>query len=320
MAAPRVSVAVSTYQRADRLPRLIAGLEAQTMPAEEFEVVVVDDGSTDDTAAVLDRLASSSSLRLRVLRSGANRGPAAGRNLAWRLATAPVVAFIDDDCAPAPDWLAAGVKAIDGGAGAVVGRTIPNPNQQELLDQPFARSVDVSTVRFFEACNIFYRRADLEATGGFDEAFAFPAGEDTDLGLRVTESGAVAAFAPDAVVHHDVSPATWADTVRDTRRWVDVPRVVARHPHARRELLHARWFWKRSHPLAILGAAGIVMSRRQPLALLLVLPWVRYRTRVAPLCAGPRRRWLVLPLGFAVDLAEVAVMVRGSIRHGALVL
>jgi glycosyltransferase involved in cell wall biosynthesis len=317
---PRVSVAVSTYQRANRLPSLLAALAAQTLPLDEFEVVIADNGSTDDSAEVLAELAASSPVALRVVRAEVNRGPSAGRNLAWRATTAPVVAFTDDDCEPTPSWLAAGLAAVDGGAGIAVGRTMPIPSQRHLLDRPFARSVDVAKVRFFETCNVFYRRADLDAAGGFDEAFATPAGEDTDLGLRVKASGATPAFVPDAVVHHDVRAGGWADAVQETLRWVDIPRVIRQHPDARLELLHGKWFWKRSHPWVLLATLGLLLSGRTPFALVLVAPWVHHRTRVVPLCPGPRRRWLVLPLGFALDLVEVGVMVRGSYRHRALVL
>jgi GT2 family glycosyltransferase len=317
---PRVSVAIATRNRAARLPGLLAALAAQTLPAGDFEVVIVDDSSTDDTAAVLARLSDATSRRVRVITAPVRRGPAAGRNAAWRAAAAPVVAFTDDDCRPSPEWLAAGLAAMAKGAGVVVGRTAPDPAQRELLARPFSRSVDVTSVRFFEGSNVFYRRADLEAVGGFDERYPHPAGEDTDLGLRVVEAGAAPAYAPDALVHHEVRVLGWTGALRDTRRWIDVPRVFGRHPRARRDLLHRTWFWKESHPPALLAVAGIALARRHPLALLLVLPWVRHRTRVAPLCDGPRRRWVLLPMAFTVDLAEVAVMVQGSVRHRTLVL
>lgn len=317
---PGVTVAIATRNRADRLAGLLAALSAQTMPADQFDVVIVDDASTDDTASVLAELARSTTLPLLVVTNERQLGPAASRNVAWRAAGAPVVAFTDDDCLPEPEWLAAGTRAMADGAAVVVGRTAPRPDQRALLGQPFARTVDVSSLRFFESCNVFYRRAELEAVGGFDDAYAFPAGEDTDLGLRVIERDAVATFAPDAVVHHDVRVLGWAGALRDTARWVDVPRVFGRHPEARETLLHRRVFWKESHPGALLAVAGLVLAHRHRAALVLVVPWMRHRTRVAPVCEGPRRRWALLPAAFTVDLAEVAVMARGSIRHRALVL
>src|SRR5262245_61414849 len=100
-----VSVVVPTYRRAANLPRLVAALEAQTLPADRFEVVLVDNGSDDDTPAVLAELAASTRLHLVPLRIDVNEGPARARNAGWRASSAPLVAFTDDDCVPRPDWL-----------------------------------------------------------------------------------------------------------------------------------------------------------------------------------------------------------------------
>ncbi|MDQ1373158.1 MAG: hypothetical protein QOJ09_496 [Actinomycetota bacterium] len=321
MTGLRVSVAVSTYQRASILPRLFAALAAQTLDADEFEVVIADDGSADDTPAVLEHLVAAAPFAARVVTAPTNRGPAAGRNLAWRAGTAPVVAFTDDDCQPAPGWLAAGLAALGDRARVVIGRTTPRDEDAQLASQPFSRTMRVDSVRFFETCNVFYRRADLERSGGFDETFPMAAGEDTDLGLRVRNSGVEPVFAPEAVVYHDVRPGNFRTTLRDTWRWVDIPLVIRLHPEERRSLLHRRFFWKGSHPPVIAAIAGVALLRVRPAAAaLLLLPWLHYRLRVAPPCPGPRRRWLALPGAFVVDGLEVIVMVRGSVRHRVVVL
>jgi GT2 family glycosyltransferase len=318
---PRVSVAVSTYQRAAALPRLVEALERQTLPLSDFEVVIADNGATDDTPAVLRRLQAESLLDIRVVRAEKNRGPAAGRNLAWRAAHAPTIAFTDDDCRPQPDWLAAGLTAL-AGAAVVVGRTEPPPEQLWLEDGPFARVVRVEEARFFETCNVFYRRSDLEAAGGFDETFLTPAGEDTDLALRIRPRGEGVVFAPDALVYHDIRPSDFVAAAREALRWTDIPRVIRLHPEMRARLLHGRFFWRASHPRAIAAFAGIMLalSRRSALPLSLTFPWLHYRVVTAPLCPGPRRRWLVLAPGLVLDLIEVGVMARGSVRHRTLVL
>jgi GT2 family glycosyltransferase len=322
----RASVAVSTYQRAAALPRLVAALEAQTLGPEGFEVVICDNGSTDETARVLGELAARTPLRLRVVRVERNRGPAAGRNAAWRAARAPVVAFTDDDCLPTPRWLDAGLAAMGEARRIVVGRTLPNPEQLSRRG-PFSLTVTVEDVRFFHTCNVFYRREDLEAVGGFDEGFRTPGGEDTDLGLRVRALGAEPAFAPEALVYHDVSPSSLAAVLRQTLRWTDIPRFFRKHPEARRDLLVGRLFWKPSHPRVIAAAGGLLAAAAAAPtapaaagALVLGLPWLWFRVRRRPLAEGPRRRWLVLPGAFAVDLLEVGVMLAGSLRHRALVL
>jgi glycosyltransferase involved in cell wall biosynthesis len=322
-AAPaEVSVVVATYRRAPLLPRLVAALEEQSLAPERFEVVVCDNGSDDDTSAVLAGLAGRSPLRLRVVRTAVNRGPAAGRELAWRAAEAPVLAFTDDDCQPEPGWLAAGLAEMRArGRAVVVGRTVPDPEQEHLLVD-FSRTQRVDDARFAQTCNVFYRRADLEASGGFDPGFETPGGEDTDLALRVEALGSPRVHAPAAVVRHDVRPSSLRATLRETLRWYDIPRVYAKHPHARRESLHRRLFWKPSHPPVLLLAAGvgIALARRRPGPLLLAVPWIRFRTVVWPVSGGPRRRWAMLPGALAVDALEVAVMARGSLRNRTVVL
>lgn len=320
---PLVSVAVSTYQRAAMLPRLVEALEAQTLARDRFEVVIADNGSTDDTARVLGDLASRSTLNLRIVRVERNEGPAAGRNAAWRAARAPIIAFTDDDCVPTPRWLEAGLAAIDAGHRLIVGRTLPNPDQLDRRG-PFSLTVTVEETKYFHTCNIFYRRDDLEATGGFDEGFVTPGGEDTDLGLRVAQRGASPILSRDALVYHDIGKSSYRALLKQTLRWGDIPRVIRKHPPTRR-WLYQRVFWKRSHPRVLLVLAGIVAVPfirwpYSPASLILALPWVFFRTRIEPAYAGPRRRWILLPHLFLIDLLEVAVMIRGSVRHRAFVL
>lgn len=318
---PSVTVAVSTHGRAGLLPRLLAGLAAQTLPAGAFEVVVVDDGSPDGTAAVLEALVPQVPFALRVLRHERNRGAAAGRNTAWRAARAPIVAFTDDDCVPAPGWLEAGLAALEsGGADVVVGRTEPDPTEAHWLERPFSRSLLVDTPRFFETCNIFYRRADLERLGGLDEALS--TGEDTDLGLRFTDAGARVAFVPEALVRHRVRPPDLRAHLREARRWSDLALVVRRHPAHRAELLVGRVFWKRTHPPTLVALTGLLAAAvtRSPRPLVLLAWWVVHRTLLDPACPGPRRRFLALPGALLTDAAEVEAMVRGSLRHRTLLL
>jgi GT2 family glycosyltransferase len=314
-----VTVAISTYRRASLLPRMVRALEAQTLSAGEFEVVIVDDGSPDDTSAVLEKLTGATTVPLRVLRSEENKGQAAGRNKAWRAARAPVIAFTDDDCVPTAGWLEEGLRAIENGGGFVVGRTTANPEQAERLLRPFSRTIQDEGMRFFNTCNIFYMRGILEEVGGFDETFSAHGGEDIDLAMRVQEHGTKVQYAPDAIVYHDVHAGSFLASVRDTVRWTGIPHAMARHPDLR-ALLRWRTFWKPSHAPVILAVAGATLSPWQPLAAACLAPWLWYRIWKEPFCPGPRRRLLALPGGFFLDLLEVSTMVRGSIRYRTLVL
>ena len=314
-----VAVVVATRNRAGRLARLVAALEAQSLARERFEVVIVDDASTDATPSILEELGFHSDLQLQVLRRPVHAGAAAARNAGWRAARAPLIAFTDDDCVPVPGWLAAGVAAC-AGADVVAGRTAPPPDQADLAKLPFSLVLDVTTTQFLETANVFYRRADLVGVGGFDERFRHASGEDTDLGLRVTALGRTVAFEPTALVHHDIRTRRAAQAVREAFRWIDLPLVVRGRPWARRRLLHRWVFWKPAHPRTVALLVGLMASSRWRPALLLALPWIDHRLRSDPVSTDPRRRVVLLPAALAVDTAEVVAMVRGSARHHTLVL
>lgn len=322
---PLLAVVIATHNRASLLPRLVAALEDQR-GAAAFEVVIVDDRSTDSTWQVVEQLAAAASVPIRCERLARNAGPATARNAGWRVTTAPLVAFTDDDCVPQPTWLAQ-LLASAGNADVVQGRTLPAPDQQQLLG-PFSRTLDIATEDgYYQTSNIAYRRELLERLDGFDEQFRYPAGEDTDLAWRAKAAGARTTFAAGAVVHHDVRPSDFRVAVRDSWRWQSVALAVRRHPGIR-DAFASRYVWRTSHPPAISAAAGaavIALAPRSRIAWLaaatMIAPYVRYRTITAPLpSAGPRRRWLLLPGAFAVDTAEVAACLVGSVRHRSLVI
>jgi glycosyltransferase involved in cell wall biosynthesis len=323
--APTAAVVVATYDRSENLPRLVASLEAQQGVAD-FETVVVDDGSTDDTWAVINALAARASISIRPIRQPRNAGPAAARNVGWRATTAPVVAFTDDDCTPSEGWLfelLRGSRSHD----IVQGRTVPDPAQRQRLG-PFSRTLAVSHEDgFYQTCNVAYRREVLEAVDGFHEQFRFPAGEDTDLAWRAKEAGASATFAAEAVVHHDVRTSDLVVAIRDSWRWQSIALVIRRHPELR-GFLASRYVWRASHgrALSALAGLGLVVNRprsasRWIAAAALAAPYVQYRTAVRPLPGtGPRRRWLLLPGALVVDTAEIVACLVGSAKYRTFVL
>ncbi len=330
---PAVSVVVATHDRCQMLGRMVEALEAQT-EVGPFEAVVVDDGSTDETWPVLQRLADSSSFRLVVLRLEHNSGPAAARNAGWRAARGDVVVFTDDDCIPQPGWLRALLERIST-ADLVQGRTLPVP-EREPDRGPFARSLWVhSEDGRYQTCNIAYRRDVLERLGGFDEGFrSLPFrgynsptyGEDTDLAWRAKEAGAVSVFEPSALVHHEVYSSSYLAHLRDMGRRVGLVRTVGRHPELRRHL-HSRWFYQGSHPPALWAALGLglIVSRptsvrRWGTALLLGVPYVRYRLVVEPVPCRPRNRIPVIGMALLADLVEIGVLAGASARYRTLLL
>lgn len=331
-ARPKVSVVISTYQRAADLPGLIAALERQTYPLEDVEVVVVDNGSTDGSFEMLNGLVESSPLCLRPVRLEVNDGSSGGRNAGWRAASGEVVAFTDDDCLPDPDWLKAGLAVMEDDVVLVQGRTVPQRKVRALERSAGSERLD----GLYPTCNVFYRRDALEATGGFDRTdgtrlgfrlgsfgSGYGFGEDTLLAWRVAR-GSKVAYAPDAVVRHAVMRPSLREYV--VRYWIvsGFPALVREVPELRELLLRGRYFlgYRRLPLYATVAAALFTM--RWPIrwiAALTTLWWVLARGREVRRRGGSRRRRAVaVPVEMAVDVVTAAALVKGSVRSRRLVI
>jgi glycosyltransferase involved in cell wall biosynthesis len=321
-----VTVVAATHNRAGRLTALLDALRAQTV--RDFEVVIVDDASTDATAEVLATARERGDLALTVLRHETGRGPAAARNAGWRAARAPVIAFTDDDCRPAPEWLEAGLSAMaataDGTREAIVqGRTEPDPLEAERLG-PFTRSLNVRELdHWYATANMFYSRATLERLGGFDETtFSRPGGEDTDLAWRAIATGVPTAFSDDARVWHAVHELGPIKRLRFATRWDETMAVFGRHPELRKRTLIRGLFWKESHYHLARTIAGLLLPGRLRLigvycayryALLL---WRRAHWHGDGKGGGP----LLIPYYLAENVIELATAARGAARYRTPVL
>ena len=316
----QASVVVPSHGRPLRLLWALNALEEQTLPATAFEVIVVHDYDEQTAARVLDAHPLAAAGRLRQLTIAPGSGsPPLQRNLGWRAARAPLVAFTDDDCRPDPEWLARMVAAARGRDDAFVeGATRPDPLEWDVFAAPHVRSVHVDPPSYgAQTCNVLYGRALLDAVGGFDERAI--AGEDMDLGFRARDAGARHVAAPDAIVYHAVQAVGLVGWVRSGLKWRYLPLVAKRHPRVRRRM-PLRIFWVREHLFVTLAAVGVLSARRRPAAALLALPWLcwPYRHRDHPL--GVLLHLLETPGRTARELAEVATFAWGSIQYRTLVL
>ncbi len=212
--APAVSVAIPTHDRLEVLPEVLDALDAQR-DAPDFEVLVVDDGSTDGTAAFLAARRSKRPLRWFVQE---NRGPAAARNLAVREARGGRIALLGDDTVPAADWLAAHEAAharhgFDPGL-AVIGYTgwhsrmrrtpfLDYLNEQGLqFGYGLIRDPEDVPFNFFYTSNLSLARERL-LEEPFDEGFPYPAWEDIEAAWRLSRRGLRIVYEPGARVEHD---------------------------------------------------------------------------------------------------------------------
>lgn len=313
MSAPRVAVVIATHNRAERLRATLGCLAAQTVGRDAFELVVVDDASSDDTPQVLD--AAKAELALTVLRNAESAGPSVARDDGWRASSAPLVAFTDDDCEPAPDWLAALLAAHEAQPDAVLqGKTEPLAREAHLLAYPNARTQRVlRRGPYYQACNIAYPRAWLERVDGFDRTFGW-GGEDADLAWRVIEAGAEVAWVPEARVEHAVTLLGPGAVLRLALKWGESMRTYARHPAMRADGLVWGVFWRPSHMLALQTLLGFLLARRNPAFMLLAWPYLKLL----------ERRWgdspEYAPVLVAQDAFEIYAVVRGAIRHRTFVI
>ncbi len=299
-----LAVVVATKDRPLRLRWLLNALEEQTW---RFEVIVVHNSDDPETGRVLQERGITH------VRAPSGLGPAAMRNIGWRMSDRALILFTDDDCRPPVDWVANAVVAAMRHPGAIVqGQTQPDPDELAVFHHaPHARSQQIVPPHVMaQTCNILYPRAVLEQVGGFDESFPQAVGEDADLALRARAQGVEFVAAPEVLTYHAVT-AGLLPRLRGTWRWQHMALLVRRHPRLREELPLGGWAWKASHASFLLALAG-VLARRPWLA----LPWLLS----APRTYGNHPRALArtaseLPGRALLDAVETAALLRGSLRY-----
>ena len=309
---------IPTCGRAERCERLLLALAGQSLRPEEFEVVVVDDASTDDTPERVERLGTSVPYTLRSLRLDVNSGPAVARNAGWRTSSAEMIAFIDDDCVPDKDWLKAGLESMfaEPRAGVCQGRTVPPDGYFNEPQKRWHHIQDLpSSSPFFEGCNIFYRKAALEAAGGFDEQINWW-GEDTALGWKVLKLGWTRADGSAAVAVHDVSDRGWAWWLNSAWLERNLIALAAQYPEFRRNAFWRPWAFHQHDVWTAVAVCSLVLGARRPSAVLGIVPYL-ISAKTKP--AGVRS--LVSFFEEAgVDLARLAGHLVGSVENRILVL
>ncbi len=284
-----VSVVIPTFNRRRLLGEVLTALEAQ-QAAPPFEIVVVDDGSTDGTFEWLQQRPARDPLcPFRVLRQD-NRGPAAARNRGVTAAAGALVAFLGDDTVPEPGWLAAHwavhQEARDGALLAAIGYTAWHSRMRltrflRYINEQgpqfgYALIADPRNVpfNFFYTSNLSLARERL-LEEPFDEGFPYPAWEDIEVSFRLFRRGLRLVYEPRALARHDHP--------------TDFRRFCARQERAGESAV----FFARKHP-ELAGLLGLGPAGPGP------LPSRRRRLRQL------QREWLVRALQFLpVSLPEI---------------
>jgi glycosyltransferase involved in cell wall biosynthesis len=290
--------------------RCLDGLLRQDHP--DYEILILDNGSSDGTAEACRDLAAATDVPVRVEVVEGRVGRV--RNIGARIAAGEIIAYTDSDCIPAPDWLSAGVSAFeDPRIGVVTGTTVPeDPPPYE----PWHATMEVTDQTWhFESCNVFFRREALLGAGGFDDDLGH-FGEDTIAGWAMLRAGWKAEFVPEAVVRHDVTYPGRGWHLRRVHKYGKVAAVLGRYPESRERLMWNRYFLRPRNAAFAAALLGVGLALADRRALLLTLPYVRER---GPRSVHPRAMHEFLER-VAIDGSVFTGMVRGSLRWRALAL
>jgi glycosyltransferase involved in cell wall biosynthesis len=265
---------VPTKGRPQLLNRCIASLVLQRFDPHSFEIIVVDDGPSDDTREVVQGWAEhteGNGPEIVYIPSLGPHGPAAARNLGWHAARGGIIAFTDDDTIARADWLQNGVDAFGEHVHAVWGRIVMPLNGTPTDYELDAKGLEKAE---FVTANCFCRKRVLEDIGGFDERFRFAWREDADLYFNLISYSANVVHAPNAVMTHPIRPAHWGVSLSQVKKVQFDALLFKKHPALYRQKIRARPRWDFYLTVgALLLAAAAGLAGEDEVAVLAALAW-----------------------------------------------
>jgi len=204
---PFISVVIPTYNRPWQMASCLRSFEQTDYPRNRFELVIVDDGSPN----TLDQIVAPfrDKFQLNLIKQ-ANAGAGSARNTGAAAARGDYIAFTDDDCVPAADWLSTLAKAVkenpDEGFGGLTFNALPNnpcsTASQLLIDYLHNYYFPADENRFFASNNVIFSKKQFEQIGGFDTRFPRAGAEDRDFCRRWLAEGYGLTYVPQAKINH----------------------------------------------------------------------------------------------------------------------
>jgi len=210
---PRTAVVVPVRNRTDLLRACLQSLVQQDIDPHSYEILVCDDGSTEDIDAVIKEFQSSPA-PIRLLRQPA-KGPAAARNMGFGASQAPMFVCLDSDMTCEKGFVRMLVEAMESNAEWVAAESHISPTAGQ--DSPLWEAPTNGEGTFISGATA-YRAIALKEVGGFDEAFALPANEDFEIGIRLNNIGTFG-YVPDAIAFHPRRKVTFATFWKWRRFW-----------------------------------------------------------------------------------------------------
>jgi GT2 family glycosyltransferase len=278
----RVSVVIPTRHRLESLAACLQRLApgAQTLDAAQYEVVVADDGDTNDTRALLEH-----SFPWAKWTAGPRRGPASNRNTGVRASRGEWIAFTDDDTLPDRDWLER-LLAASNAVQAVEGRTICRIG----VRSPREHAPVNESGGCWWTSNLAIRRDAFDAIGAFDERFTVPHMEDADLRERAFAANLSWRFAPQAIVDHPPRRERWGADTAPWHRAHMLYAAIHNQPHtlirSLRAVVHGRL---RAIARAPVSADGLSAATSAVVEIsVMVLSWNSWRRQVHAIMAASR--------------------------------
>jgi glycosyltransferase involved in cell wall biosynthesis len=196
----RATIQLCTYNRAPLLARVLEACFDQTVEESAYEVVLVDDGSSDATPSVIEVARRRAPCSFIVV-TQANAGLASARNAGIARARGERIIFIDDDVLPLPNFVEAHLKTGERRPGSIVRGGAIEVDDLDYLPPPIW-SIKNYSGNYFWTTNVSVPLATIRGIGGFDESFSEYGWEDIDVGLRLRAEGIRAVFDPNALVYH----------------------------------------------------------------------------------------------------------------------
>ncbi|MGD0476131.1 MAG: glycosyltransferase [Candidatus Velthaea sp.] len=232
----RLTIQFCTYKRPQLLARVLEACFDQTVPPQSYEVVLVNDGSPDDTPDVIERLRPFARCGFTVVHQ-ANAGLAKARNAGLACSRGQRIVFIDDDVLPTPVFVEEHLRSDARYGDVIVRGAVINTASFDRLPPPVWSPANYSA-NYFWTSNVSLRRTRLDRAGGtFDESFAEYGWEDIELGMRLRALGTRGVFNKRAVAFH-FKPPPQAQSVAGVLRQVRAQARTAvqlerKHPHWR---------------------------------------------------------------------------------------